>query len=106
MTYKSTGIELIAQERFRQISEEGYAAEHDDYHSDEEIASAAMCYACPPNLDLRLVVDSAGNSAPPIEWPWEPKYWKPGDRIAELAKAGALIAAEIDRILRKDASPP
>jgi hypothetical protein len=33
-------------------------------------------------------------------WPWEASWWKPSqtDRIKELAKAGALIAAEIDRL--------
>lgn len=31
-------------------------------------------------------------------WPWNLKYWKPGERIDELTKAGALIAAEIDRL--------
>lgn len=31
-------------------------------------------------------------------WPWDDKYWKPTpeDRIKELSKAGALIAAQID----------
>ena len=35
-----------------------------------------------------------------IMWPWEANWWKPTpeDRIKELAKAGALIAAEIDRL--------
>jgi hypothetical protein len=33
-------------------------------------------------------------------WPWDESWWKPGDRIRELAKAGALIAAEIDRLNR------
>lgn len=40
----------------------------------------------------------------PRYWPWEPGWWKPGkgnsyaDRVRELVKAGALIAAEIDRL--------
>jgi hypothetical protein len=34
-------------------------------------------------------------------WPWDPKWWKPTpeDRIRELEKAGALIAAAIDSLL-------
>ncbi len=42
-----TGIELIAQERQRQVSEEGWTAEHDDGHTDQELARAASCYANP-----------------------------------------------------------
>jgi hypothetical protein len=35
-------------------------------------------------------------------WPWDREWWKPtpNNRIRELAKAGALIAAEIDRLQR------
>lgn len=35
-------------------------------------------------------------------WPFSQEWWKPtpDDRIRELAKAGALIAAEIDRLQR------
>ena len=37
----------------------------------------------------------------PKSWDWT--WWKPSpnDRIRELSKAGALIAAEIDRILNE-----
>lgn len=35
------------------------------------------------------------------DWPWEDAAWKPvDDPIRNLVKAGALIAAEIDRLLR------
>lgn len=38
----------------------------------------------------------------PREWPWDASWWKPSpDPIANLVKAGALIAAEIDRLQRK-----
>jgi hypothetical protein len=35
-------------------------------------------------------------------WPWEPEWDKrgSGDRMRDLVKAGALIAAEIDRLQR------
>jgi hypothetical protein len=39
-----------------------------------------------------------GDSGVPREWPWDSKWWKPGERIRELEKAGALIAAEIARL--------
>ena len=32
------------------------------------------------------------------DWPWPPEFWKPSDDpVRNLVKAGALIAAEIDR---------
>jgi hypothetical protein len=35
----------------------------------------------------------------PWPWPWASRYWKPdADRVRELEKAGALIAAAIDSI--------
>ena len=36
-------------------------------------------------------------------WPWEPASFKPQDgQIRNLVKSGALIAAEIERLQRKD----
>lgn len=40
-----TGIELIAEERQRQITEEGWTPEHDINHTNGQLASAAACYA-------------------------------------------------------------
>lgn len=85
-----TGIELIAEERRRQIAIEGWTPEHDDKHKGGELSTAAACYSA-PHID-ELV----------SWWPWNKKWWKPTpeDRVRELAKAGALIAAEIDRLNR------
>lgn len=90
-----SGIELISQERERQIIAEGWTADHDDdmnFH--EELAIAAGCY---------ILWDDGHNEhpCPPDIWPWDSEWWKPAnDRIRNLAKAGALIAAEIDRLQR------
>lgn len=36
-------------------------------------------------------------------WPWDEEWWKPSeDPVRNLVKAGALIAAEIDRLQRVD----
>jgi hypothetical protein len=39
-----------------------------------------------------------------VAWPWDKGWWKPtpDNRIRELEKAGALIAAEIDRLQRME----
>lgn len=92
-----TGIELIREERIRQIQEEGFWTERDVKYAKEELASAAACYATPHRWRPFPV---SNDRQAPLIWPWSPKWWKPGeDRIRELQKAGALIAAEIDRLL-------
>ncbi len=82
------GVALIATERSRQLTQEGWTIEHDDEHAGGELALAAASYA-------------SGEKLP--SWPWGDNWWKPSraNRIRELQKAGALIAAEIDRLLRK-----
>lgn len=91
-----TGVGLINEERQRQISELGWTAAHDAMYEDQELARAASAYArVPPERHLPADRDYRKHF-----WPW-PKYpFKPSsDRIDELVKAGALIAAEIDRII-------
>ena len=101
------GIELITEERQRQIEKEGWTAEHDAEHKGGEIALAAVCYATPSEfLTFRPVsmVDDPSDFKTPELWPWSNNWFKPApdnkieSRIRELQKAGALIAAEIDRL--------
>ena len=88
-----SGAELITMERQRQIEREGWTPEHDATHWDDDLARAAVCYALPSSERPLHRED------PPRLWPWYRHQWKPvpGDRVRELTKAGALIAAEIDR---------
>jgi hypothetical protein len=92
------GVALIAAERRRQIEVEGWTPKHDDEHASDELALAAVCYAMPESGRL------ARYTMPPW-WPWDASWWKPSptDRVRELVKAGALIAAEIERLQRADA---
>lgn len=96
---------MIAAERARQVSKEGWTTEHDDGHHPGELALAAACYAIPEGRRVPIGMKVPGN--PPALWPWEIDWWKPtpNDRIRELVKAGALIAAEIEllqRLARKE----
>ena len=104
---KKTGIELIVYERQRQIEVEGWTPEHDAYHSCGELARAAATYALPENYrKMTECIDRSENGGrdaiweQPELWPFDNEYWKPtpDNRIKELVKAGALIAAEIDRL--------
>lgn len=105
-----TGIEIIKEERERQINKLEYTANRDKEYLLGELAIAGSVYAKPPFL-REMRVDPLEVDLPepqkPVGWPWSAKYWKPcpNNRVRELAKAGALIAAEIDRLLRLPAPP-
>lgn len=90
----TTGIGRIARERARHLTVHGWTAEHDDTHDLGELACAGASYA----LLHTPVADPTGI---PHFWPWGPEDYKPSDDpIRNLEKAGALIAGEIDRLLR------
>lgn len=116
------GAERIAAERQRQIEREGYSRQHDQGHDDHSLAMAAACYASP--LPIYALVEHLGGYDFSDPWPWhsaDDKRPRGGDgegsllpamprwlgdnamtreqRVRMLEKAGALIAAELDRLL-------
>lgn len=100
-------LRMIIEERQRQIDAEGYTAAHDDTFRSEELADAAACYADPdPPMTRVRLSGVAARTTPyvnvPMLWPWDVHSWKPcpQDRKRELVKAGALVAAELARLLR------
>ena len=82
------GVELIAAERQRQIDIEGYDAKHDFDEPLNSIVAAAISYA---------MVDIDQQEAE-AWWNWDWQHWKPKDRKRNLVRAGALIAAALDKI--------
>jgi hypothetical protein len=115
------GVHLIAVERARQVEAEGFDAGRDDAYRAGELERGAAAYAlnaggvraenmCLPNKEGVMVT----------VWPWKASWWKPGtsehrrvlrtekeaaagrleDEIRDLARAGALCAAAIDKRLR------
>ena len=87
------GAALIRAEVRRQREDKGFTREHDAHHDPGDLAWAAWC-----------ILDRIGNpdaeGVPPM-WPWEPETWK-WERWSPqraLVIAGALIAAELDRVL-------
>lgn len=118
---KIDGCQAIVNERKRQIEKEGWDAEHDKEHSEQELAWAAVCYAAPTTVTAskfkKMGQWNCGcrswgecccdyfykefeNALDP--WPWDGEWDKreKHDRLRQLAIAGALIAAEYDRIAR------
>jgi hypothetical protein len=99
--------DLIAAERERQMSDEGYTAEHDRQHA-WELTRAGVLYADNsaqiiaglPHLIPGDQWSETQDDDMPNPWPWHPRSWKPtDDPIRDLTKAGALIAAAIDSLL-------
>jgi hypothetical protein len=106
------GARRIMLERRRQIQQEGWSDEIDDSHDDNELAWAAACYAAPERI---YTLNQAVTPKDPVisfHDPWPDKFSsfdkRPSlkrtpsirKRIRALEKGGALMAAEIDRLLR------
>jgi hypothetical protein len=98
-----TGADRIRFERCRQVLLKGFSLDHDDQHSAGELVAAAVAYAN-AGLVSQYRPDAGGilsHMDNTIGWPWQRSEWKPSDDpIENLVRAGALIAAEIDRLLR------
>lgn len=113
-----TGAELIAAERLRQITKERWTAAHDDEHDDGSLLLAAICYAAPERVFVRRDYAVSVEFSDPWPESWAGRWDKRGkygnafeagngiadpdtyteeQRLDLLVKAGALIAAEIDR---------
>lgn len=100
-----SGIQLIAAERTRQIEDEGFSAEKDDKYRELELLRASESYLTAVTSPDE-VGDEDGKTRPAWDWPWDKKWWKPSeDPVRNLVKAGALIAAELDRLQRKSTKP-
>jgi len=102
-----TGVELISLERVRQLEQKGYTNVHDSQYGRGALTNAAICYTTMAGSGDAIRKQIRDQNASPFGWPWEQQYWKPGvddcssSRIRELTIAGALIAAEIDRLQRE-----
>lgn len=84
------GAVAITVERLRQTEMKGWRSERDDQYCSGQLVDAAICYALHVS-DPAMI---------PSIWPWDDVHWKPRTRREDLIRAGALIAAEIDRLDR------
>ena len=94
--FMKTGMKRILAERQRQITKEGWSADHDDRHDQQEMQRAAESYL----LSAGMTRQGFKSFRPPDCWPWSKKWWKPKTEIRDLTRAGALWLAEIDRLKR------
>jgi hypothetical protein len=92
---------LIARERQRQFLTKGFDDANDDDFLEGELVAAGRSYALYAEMQAIRKVSPVPADFFPKTWPWMRKWWKPSpDPVVNLIKAGALIAAEIDRHLR------
>lgn len=111
--FLSSGAVAISAERLRQIESEGWTADHDDMWQNGELLEAAAVYLDVNQGNVLRILENPSKYG----WPWAVEWFKPFgqppaddprfersfptvDRIRCLEKAGALIAAEIDRLKR------
>lgn len=70
-----------------------YNARHDNNEQDGTLEKAAMAY----------LYSSVGNRKEGMKvWPWCLPFFKPKTQVRDLVRAGALIAAAIDRLCSKE----
>lgn len=102
------GAGAIASERVRQIEKEGWTPDHDDALADYGLTKAALCYAHTATLPVAPAVETVLDFLRKY-WPWTTGWWKPSlNRKRNIEKAGALLAAEwdrLDRIEKGESSP-
>lgn len=94
----TNALQDVISERERQKSTEGWTEAHDDAYDLGEMASAASAYAysasaTPSEANILSAV-------PPDLWPWAREWGKTTTARRDLAKAAALILAEIERLDR------
>lgn len=114
-----TALEYFFEERTRQVDVKGYDADHDEMETAFQLSSAAALFICNAQNqyfkdhshydDRGDVVRFEGRSVTDDEdeelkwkqeWPWKDHDGRPdADILTSLIKAGALIAAEVDRLL-------
>lgn len=97
MNKTKTGAQLIAKERKEQIEKHGFSIVNDaNYYKKRELTEAAL-FCIDQSLEVGYGLKTG------INWPYK---WGQGFRdkilakgiIGKLTVAGALIAAEIDRL--------
>ena len=100
-----TGIELITEERQRQIDVEGYSKQHDSQHKASELIYAIIAYVESAKIGVNSREMGNNNEIEIMRRKHEMKSYypfgwtfKPSTDIRDLVKAGALIAAAIDRL--------
>lgn len=98
----SEGLNIVARERLRQVEEEGFDATHDAQHTEGELLSVAGEIVGYVDPKVSLDVDDPWGIIARTE---KKKLGEPHETVRLLTIAGALIVAEIDRVIRGTEHP-
>ena len=89
---KTTAINLVKEEREKQINKHGYTTTHDRQCPRKAVLYGALAY-------LNSVIYSPAIGIE--DWPFEEESFKPEGNVNNLVKAAAMIIAEIDKRLEE-----
>jgi hypothetical protein len=108
---QNSGAGLILAQRLRDQIQ--YDAAHDDQHNHVDLMVASQAYLEVADYhvfgeECEVPVDYERSRRKGLRyWPWEVEGFKPtADPVRALMKAGSLLAAAIDRLLRRRQSHP
>lgn len=96
----SQALQDVVSETDRQVSVEGFTAEHDDQYTGYQLSRAGTAYALVASLDYERRASEALANLPPYIWPWSASWWKPKDRRRDLVRAAALLVKQIEQLDR------
>jgi len=89
-----TGIELIQEERNKQIAKYGYTPGHDAGYKNKELLMGALSYLKRAIGDENCMIASTSIE----DWPFDIKHFNDEGYVENLKKVGAFVAAELDRL--------
>lgn len=93
------GLDLIVEERLRQVGPLGYDVKHDDeHHSPEELMRIGQCYIDWSTIELEGGNPREEHGEQHAFWPHDTEIpWKPeASAIENAAKGAAFVAAALD----------
>lgn len=101
-TKTSNFLDIVKNEREKQINKFGYTHEHDDEHTDGSIADAAACYATKKEIVEPVWFEGySGLMGTFPVWPWDKEYFKiKKTRKEQIITSCALLMSEYERIIR------
>lgn len=89
---KKTAIDLVKEEREKQITKYGYDTSHDRRHPKNVVLYGALAY-----LNAAIYGPNIGEE----DWPFSKNSFNSEGELKDLVKAAAMIVAEIEKKLEE-----
>lgn len=96
---RAPALRTIIVERVEQIERHGFTIEHDLGRNPVDLGLAALSYLQTALSQLRGIESrDGGGTLAPSAWPFEDRWWHPGDVHENTAKSAAILWALLDRL--------